>query len=427
MHFFPTELLVIIFSKLDFKSRLVCKTVCWRWLEILMTFKKFNQDQTLYLYDCNLSDNMFPVQMLKNIIFQYARVNIIISHAFQCNSNKLSNDIWNKIKHINVYSFYDDRIHNLLDSWICSSNRLLKLTILYKNGISQIKEFKQIYFHHQPTSSASASSSNRTHPVYDSYIFKKITQLPTTMAASVAAPTTKTQLSIPIQPDKQNNYSLYSSASSSFTCSRSKLHLNKSVIAYVDKSISQYHNDFKFKFCDNVNDDNYYMNKYNFILKDITSLDIVYKHYNDRFRYVGIQFALINKLTLTTRTFEDELCVLIPKKYPNLNILKMKPLNQLSMKIAKLTNFDNLLINLPFLKHLIIDFMFVIETDDNSNSVAANDTLTTSLINYGKNLQVNFIKYFLYLIFIIRPYQIDNCYFSFFLLFFRLLKYVAWN
>lgn len=346
---FPTELLIIIFSKLDLKSRLVCKTVCWRWLEIMMTCKKFNRDQTLYFYDCNLSDNTFPVQLLTNLIFPYSRINIIVSQAFHCD-DKFSTDIWNKIQYINIYSLYDDRMfYNLLESWICSSNKYLKLTVFYKSGISQVKQFKvsstttsASYF---TTTNTPNYATTTTEPFFDCYEFRKTI--------------------------------IHNNIQNTFTCSRSELELTNNIINYICNYSFSYPNDFKFTVCNELKDDIYYLEKYNFLLKDINSLEILYNDKDARFKYVGKSLPHITNLSLTIWNIDNNLLMLIPKKYPNLNILELQSVD--SMDYSNITDFDTLLMGLPCLKHLKINFLFCKDNVD----------LTTSLIKYGSNLQVH--------------------------------------
>lgn len=159
MNLFPVELLVLIFSKMDFKSRLKCKLVCWQWLEIIMSH--FKENKVLTIYNCSL-DNEEPIlNLIRNTLLTY-ELRIILSNNFECNKI-FPLDIWNKVSSVMIYKLHDSMVqfNYLMESWIQTTCKTpLKVIAFYENGIRQIKLSRPI-------------RNFRKQPFFDCYKFLK--------------------------------------------------------------------------------------------------------------------------------------------------------------------------------------------------------------------------------------------------------------
>uniref|UniRef100_A0A336K245 CSON008460 protein n=1 Tax=Culicoides sonorensis TaxID=179676 RepID=A0A336K245_CULSO len=77
IHDLCDELLEQIFESLFFLERINCKSVCKRWLHLLMTSTKFQKDRHLYLKNCFIESNRPPMSVILNSKYTYEIVTIV--------------------------------------------------------------------------------------------------------------------------------------------------------------------------------------------------------------------------------------------------------------------------------------------------------------------------------------------------------------
>lgn len=117
----PAETLIVIFLKLNFETRLICKQVCKFWLYVLMNFEEFDNDRTIH-FSKNL---MLPINTLLNSLFKY-----------RCKMLKINEHNIDSI--INV----SNTLSNHLDFEEFGFNKYVK--IKYSDLMNLLEKFKNI-------------------------------------------------------------------------------------------------------------------------------------------------------------------------------------------------------------------------------------------------------------------------------------------
>lgn len=129
----PISLLTLILLKVSCKSRLKCKQVCMSWNKLLMTSPVFENDRTLYLDKCYLTENREPVSVFKNSMYKYNRCEIRVTDDF-CDDT-VPDKFWNMIGPLNVHIIpSNDEVSDLIRlNWVKSIKNLKYVNIIRFN------------------------------------------------------------------------------------------------------------------------------------------------------------------------------------------------------------------------------------------------------------------------------------------------------
>lgn len=394
---FPIELLILIFSNIDFKTRLKCKRVCWQWFHIIMTHFK-QQHNTLTIYDTTLDDNYKPmVDLLKNILYPY-KLRIILSDTFNC-TRIAPLGIWDKFSSIIIYNLYDCivQFNYLIESWMVSSSckTPVKVVALYGNGIKQIKLQKpMINFKNEPFFDCFTFNKNANDNTFycttaaklelNSFVIKYITKntkkFPYEYSNAVDSDSSdEGEITNCIFRYKHRPYNRYDYKNRVFRI----VVTNTPYCKYCTKKLKNFKNVnfLMIRICGNV-DDTSYLNTYYNCFKKLKSLSLNFFNYNYN---VNETKQLPNITTLHLNSFNtDYPFEVITKKFPNLRIFTFKGSHLKNDSNYPINiHIENLLMNLPNLQHIKLNCPTIQHID-----------LTPTFLLHGLKLQVCLLYFY---------------------------------
>lgn len=134
----PVEILTMIFIKCDFQTRRLCKLVCHRWLNVLMTSHEL--DRHLVLDNCTFDATLPPVNIFQNAIYPYKSCELIFKLNGNVLDNKISDSFWTNIGNVKLNLKYGAPLFRRLT--YCNSRELSSLLNKFNFVLPNIENIK---------------------------------------------------------------------------------------------------------------------------------------------------------------------------------------------------------------------------------------------------------------------------------------------